>query len=102
MKKSISIIFCLVLLMSAMTGCRNSAENDVRPDDTNNGRPGITDNVDQGNDGVINDNITPDVTDHPVTDEVENGMERAGNAVRNGVDNVGNAVKDAADDLTGR
>jgi len=102
MKKSISVMFCLVLLLSVMTGCGNSAENDVRPGDADNGRPGITDNVDHGNDGMIGDNHSPSATDHPVTDETENGMEQAGDAVKRGMDNVGDAVKGAADNVTGR
>ena len=53
MKKSISVLFCLVLLLSVMVGCGNSAENDVRPGGTDTDRPGVNDNVDTGNDGVV-------------------------------------------------
>lgn len=102
MKKSISVLFCLVLLLSVMVGCGNSAENDVRPGGTDTDRPGVNDNVDTGNDGVIGNQDQPTATDRPVTDDVKNGVENAGDAVQRGMDNVGNAVKDAADDMTGR
>ena len=98
MKKGITLLFCLVMLLSVMCACGNSAENDVRPGDDMN-RPGVNDNVDTGNDGIIGDRNEPTATDHPVTDEVENGVERAGDAVRRGMDSVNNAARKAADDM---
>ena len=106
MKKSISILFCLVMLLSLMTGCGNSGKNDVNTGDTDNGRPTVTDNVGQDNGGsgnydtgVVDPNTSPTVTDLPVTDRAETDMSRVGDDVRRGMDNVGDAVKDAADDL---
>ena len=99
MKKCITVLFCLVLLLSAMTGCGKSAENDVRPGDDMN-RPGVNDNVDTGKDGVIgNQDDAPMITDHPVTDEIENGVDKAGDAVRRGMDSIDNAAKNVADDM---
>ena len=106
MKKSISFLFCLVMLLSVMTGCGNSGKNDVNTGDTDNGRPTVTDNVGQDNGGsgnydtgVVDPNTSPTVTDLPVTDRAETDMSRVGDDVRRGMDNVGDAVKDAADDL---
>lgn len=99
MKKSISVLFCLVLLLSMMTACGNSAENDVRPGDGDN-KPGVHDNVDTGNDGILDDQKNnPKITDHPVTDAVENGVNDATNAARRGMDSVDKAAKDIADDM---
>lgn len=102
MKKSISLLVCLVMLLGVMTGCGRSAENDVRPGDTDTNRPGVNDNVDTGNDGVIGDHNEPTTTDHPITEDIENGIDDAGNAVRNGVDRAGNAVENATDRMTGK
>lgn len=102
MKKSISLLVCLVMLLGMMTGCGRSAENDVRPGDTDTNRPGVNDNVDTGNDGVIGNDESPNTTDRPVTDDIENGIDNAGDAVRRGMDNVGDAVGNAADRMTGK
>lgn len=101
MKKSISVLFCLALLVGVMTGCGRSAENDVRPGDTDMNRPGVNDNVDTGNDGIIGNNETPNTTDRPMSEDIENGLDNAGDAVRRGMDDVGNAVGNAADRMTG-
>lgn len=101
MKKSISLLFCLVMLLSVMTGCGRSAENDVRPGDTETNRPGVNDNVDTGNDGIIGNNENPAVSNRPVTDDIENGIDNAGDAVQRGMDNVGDAVENATDRMTG-
>lgn len=101
MKKSISLLVCLVMLLGVMTGCGRSAENDVRPGDTDTNRPGVNDNVDTGTNGVIGDRDEPTATDHPVTDDIENGIDNAGDAVRRGMDNVGDAVGNATDRMTG-
>ena len=98
MKKCITVLVCLVFVLSVMTGCGNSAENDVRPGNDIN-RPGVNDNVDMGNDGIIGEGKDPSITDHPVTDEVENGVDNAGDAVRRGMDSIGNAARNAVDDM---
>lgn len=100
MKKSISVLCCLVLLLGVMTGCGRSAENDVQPGGTDMDRPGVNDNVDTGNDGIIGDNDDPTTTDRPMTDDIENGVDNAGDAVRRGMDNVGDAVENATDRMT--
>ena len=104
MKKSISVLFCLALLLSAMTGCGRSSVNDVRPGDADTNRPGVNDSVVDGNNGMVNDSGTaePNATDHPITDEIENGVENAGDAVQRGMDRMGNAAKNATDDMTKR
>lgn len=102
MKKSISLLVCLVMLLGVMTGCGRSAENDVRPGDTDTNRPGVNDNVDTGKDGVIGNDESPNTTDRPMTDDIENGVDNAGDAVRRGMDNVGDAVGNAADRMTGK
>ena len=104
MKKNLSIMFCLLMLLAVMTGCGRSSVNDVRPGNTDTNKPGINDSVVDQNNGMVNDNgiLEPDITDHPVTDKVENGVENAGDAVQRGMDRMGNAVKNAADDMTNR
>lgn len=107
MKKSVSVLFCLVLLLNLMVGCGNSGKNNVRPDDKN--RPGVTDNVNTDNNGILDDRNnnntapnSPNVSNHPVTDGIENGVADAGDAVRRGMNDVGNAVDNATDRMTGR
>ena len=104
MKKYVSVLFCLVLLLSVMTGCGRSSVNDVKPGDTDTDRPGVNDSVVDGNNGMVDESGTaqPGTTDHPITDEIENGVENAGDAVQRGMDRVGNAVKNATDDMTNR
>lgn len=101
MKKSISLFVCLVMLLGVMTGCGRSAENDVRPGDTNSDKPGVNDNVDTGNDGIIGNDERPAATDRPITDDIENGIENAGDAARRGLNNAGNAMENAAERMTG-
>ena len=102
MKKYVSVFFSLVLLLSVMTGCGRSSENDVRPDDNDMNRPGVNDSVVDGNNGMVDESgiADPSATNHPVTDEIENGVENAGDAVQRGMDRMGNAVKDATDGMT--
>lgn len=102
MKKSVSLLVCLVMLLGVMTGCGRSAENDVRPGDTDTNRPGVNDNVDTGKDGVIGNDERPMTSDTPITDDIENGIEDAGDVVQRGMDNVGDAAKNAADRMTGK
>lgn len=104
MKKSISMLFCLTLLLSVMTGCGRSSTNDVKPGDVDTNRPGVNDSVVDGNNGMVNESgvAEPNVTDHPVADEVEKGVENAGDAVQRGMNRMGNAVKNAADDMNNR
>ena len=104
MKKYVSVLFCLVLMLFMMTGCGRSSVNDVKPGDSDTNRPGVNDSVVDGNNGMINESGTaePNTTDHPVTDGIENGVENAGDAVQRGMDRMGNAVKNAADSMTNR
>ena len=104
MKKNFSIMFCLLMLLSVMSGCGRSTVNDVRPGDTDTNRPGVNDSVVAPNNGMVDDNgiLQPEITDHPVTDKIENGVENAGDAVQRGMDRMGNAAKNAVDDMTNR
>ncbi len=104
MKKNVSVLFCLALLLSVMTGCGRSSVNDVRPGDTDTNRPGVNDSVVDGNNGMIDESGTaePDVTNHPVTDEIENGVENAGDAIQRGMDRMGNAMNNAGDGMSNR
>ena len=104
MKKYVSVLFCLALILSLMTGCGRSSGNDVRPDDGNMNRPGVNDSAVNGNDGMVDDSgvAEPSATNHPVTDEIENGVKNAGDAVERGMDRVGDAAKNAADSMTNR
>ncbi len=104
MKKYVSVFFGLVLTLALMTGCGRSSTNDVRPDDGDMNRPGVNDSVVDGNNGMVDESGTanPSTTDHPVTDEIENGVDNAGDAVQRGMDRMGNAVNDAAERMTGR
>lgn len=104
MKKNVSVLFCFVLLLTALTGCGRSSQNDVNPGDTDINRPGVNDSVVDDNNGMVDENgiADPDVSDHPVTDGIEEGVDNAGDAVRRGMDNVGDAVNNAVDDMTGR
>ena len=104
MKKNVSVFFCLVLLLSAMTGCGRSSVNDVKPNGNDMDRPGVNDSVVQDNNGMVEESgvAEPGVTNHPVTDEIENGVENAGDAVQRGMDRMENAAKNAADNITGR
>ena len=98
MKKSVSVFFCLVLLLTMLTGCGRSTNNDVQPGDTDTTRPDVNDNV------VTNDNdniVDPDVTDNSLTGDIQEGVDNAGVAVERGMENVGDAVNDAADHLVG-
>ncbi len=97
MKKSISMIFCLVLLLGTMTGCSSSSK-DVRPDDTDTNRPGVNDSVVTATPDVT---ATPHVTDN-MMDDVENGMDEVGDAVRRSMEKEKNMIKDAVDDMTGK
>lgn len=104
MKKYVSVLFCLVLVLSLMTGCGRSSNNDVRPDDGNMNRPGVNDSVVEGDNGMVDESgvARPSATDHPVTDEIENGVENAGDAVQRGMDRMGDAVNNATERITGR
>ena len=104
MKKYVSVFFSLVLMLSLMTGCGRSSTNDVRPDDGDMNRPGVNDSVVDGNNGMVDDSgiAEPNTTDHPVTDEIENGVNKAGDAAKRGMDRVGDAVNDAANDMANR
>ena len=102
MKKNVSLMICLLMLLGVMTGCGRSTVNDVRPDHADTNKPGVNDSVVDNGNGMVNDNgiLEPDITDHPVTDKVENGVENAGDAVQRGMDRMGNAAKNAVDDMT--
>ena len=104
MKKYVSVFFSLVLMLTLMTGCGRSSTNDVRPDDGNMNRPGVNDSVVDGNNGMVDESGTakPTTTDHPVTDEIENGVDNAGDAVQRGMDRMENAVNNATERMTGR
>lgn len=104
MKKNVSVLLCLMLLLSVMTGCGRSSKNDVNSGDTDINKPGVNDSVVGGENGMVGDDgiANPDVSDSPLTDDIKNGVENAGDAVRRGMDNIGDAVKGAADDMTGR
>ena len=104
MKKNVSVLFCVLLLLSVMTGCGRSNVNDVKPGAMDTNRPGVNDSIVNGNDGMVNDSgiAEPNTTDHPVTDEVENGVENVGDAVQRGMDRMGNAVKNTTDRMTNR
>lgn len=94
MKKRVSVLFCFVLLMALLTGCGNSAKNDVMPGDTDVNRPEINDNV--------NDNTTND-TNHNNTlgDDIDKGVSDVGDAVDKGVDDVTDMVENGVDRMTG-
>ncbi len=104
MKKYVSVFFSLVLILALMTGCGRSSNNDVRPDDGNMNRPGVNDSVVNGNDGMVDDSgiADPTTTNHPVTDEIENGVDNVGDAVQRGMDRMGDAVGNAADGMNNR
>ena len=104
MKKYVSVLSCLVMLLSVMTGCGNSSRNDVMPDDTDTNRPGVNDNVVNDGEGMVDDSgiADPSATDRPLMDDIEEGVDNAGDAVQRGMDNVGDAVKGATDRMTGR
>ena len=98
MKKSVSVFFCLVLLLTTLTGCGRTTNNNMQPGDTDTTRPDVNENV------VTDENhnvVDPDVTDNTLTGDIREGVEDAGDAVERGVDDVGRAVDDVTDDLTG-
>jgi len=96
MKKSVSVLFCLVLSMCLLTGCGNSAKNDVAPGDSDVNRPEINDNVGDNSHG--NDSAN---TDNSMMQDIEDNMNHAGNAVENGMDNAADAVENGVDKVTG-
>jgi hypothetical protein len=104
MKKYVSIFFSLALIMSMMTGCGRSSTNDVKPNDSDMNRPGVNESVVDRNNGMVDESgvADPATTNHPITDEIENGVENAGNAMQRGIDRMGNSMKNAADDMKSR
>ena len=99
MKKSLSIFFCLAMLLSVMTGGGNSTKNEVKPNDNEMDRPGVNNNIVNDGEGMIGQSGTamPDATDEPLKDQIENGVDRSGEIVKEGLDDMGNAVNDAVD-----
>ena len=104
MKKYVSVLFCLVLMLSVLTGCGRSSVNDVSPDHNDMNRPGVNDTVNDNDDGMVNDSGTanPNAADNSVMDNIEDGVDHAGDAVQRGMDRIGDAAKNAADDMTNR
>ncbi len=90
MKKSVSVLSCAVLLMCLMTGCGNSAKNDVTPGDTDVNRPGINDSV---NDNNMDENW--------IGNDIDDGANDVGDAVDKGMDDMTEMVEDGVDKMTG-
>lgn len=104
MKKYVSLIACLVMMLATMTGCGNSSKNDVRPNDADTNRPGVNDSVVNDGNGMVNDSgiAEPPTSNQPMKDDVKDGIDHAGDAVDRGMDDMGNAVKNATDRMTGK
>ena len=104
MKKYVSVLFCLALMLSVLTGCGRSSVNDVSPDNNDMNRPGVNDSAIDNNSGMVNESGTakPDANDNSVMDNIEEGVDNAGDAVKRGMDRMGDVAKNAADDMTNR
>lgn len=100
MKKKVSVMICFVFLLSALTGCGRSSQNDVNPGDADTDRPGVNDSVVNDQNGMVDDNgiANPNTSDRPMSEDIQDGIDNAGDAVRRGMDNVGDAVNE----MTGR
>ena len=98
MKKSVSVLCCLAMLLCLLTGCGSSGRNDVNNGDTDMTRPGVNDNSTNGANGNgVNDPVT---TDNSIMGDVEQGMDNAGRAIERGMNDVGSVVGDAVEDMT--
>ena len=95
MKKSISLFFCLAMILSVMTGCGNSTKNEVKPNTNEMDRPGVNDSIVNDGNGMIGQSGTaaPNATDEPLKNQIENGVDRGGEIVKDGLDDMGNAVE---------
>ena len=102
MKKSISVLSCLVMLLSVMTGCGNASKNEVKPNDHETNRPGVNNSVVNDGEGMIGLSGTaePNPTDEPLKNQIEDGVDRGSEIAREGLDDMGNAVNDAVDRMT--
>jgi hypothetical protein len=102
MKKSISLFFCLAMLLSVMTGCGSSSRNEVKPNDNEMDRPGVNNNVVNDGEGMIGQSGTakPNTTDNSLPNQIENGVNRGGEIAREELDKAGDAVNDAVDKMT--
>ena len=99
MKKSISVFFCLAMLLSVMTGCGNSSKNEVKPNDHEADRPGVNDGVVNDGNGMVGQSgiAEPNATDEPIKNQIEKGVDRSGEIVKDGLDDMGNTVNNAVD-----
>lgn len=91
MKKTMTLLCCLLLVLSMMTACGKSDVN-------NNGVP----------DGTITPTAIPQTTDRPngrdetVTDDIKDGVDKVTDDVQRGMDDAKNKMRSATDDMMGR
>lgn len=109
--RRIALLLCVVMLFTLLTACGNQANDKTPNTSTPNTTtaPGTNDGTVNDTDGLIDEqdsNQSRARTDVPVTDRVmtdmDNAMDRTGNAIENGADRMMNAAERGVNDLTGR